>query len=685
LSKHRLPSQRVIIPLVLCLAVFVPLACYSQSDLTFDGLRITTSGSGQEGRSGTWLDEPFTLQVMDLTGAPLADVHVEFWVEDGSGAELSVEKARTNRQGIAGTQLRLGKNMEEHTLGAFVRHPDLGSGVVHFRAWSYNPKRIILWMIGGLGLFLYGMSLMTSNLQKVAGPKLRNVLRLLTSNRFAAIGMGAFVTALIQSSSATSVMVVGFVNAGLLQLQQALGVMIGANIGTTITGQLIAFKIDKYALPIIGVGFIIIMLSKRKQNRLWGEAILGFGLLFLGLSIMKQVLSPLGGSEVFRNFFVQFSTQPILGVAAGMLATLVIQSSSAMVGLTMALAAAGLIELQGAICLVLGENIGTTITAQLASIGSNRAARRAAWGHTMFNVLGVTGMVVIMYTSSFYVRLVESTSADIMRQVANSHTLFNMINAAIFIPLVGVLRRVVERLVPYSDEDVPVQPQYLERHLLDTPLVALDQAKSEIVRMAVLARQTVYRATTSFFDGDNASFKRVHALEQGIDNLQRDITQYLVELAKRSLTELESEQLPVLLHTVNDIEKIGDHAENIVELAERKKFQSVNLPNEALDEIRLLAGEVDRMADHTIKALQEHDVNEARKALEIEDRVNRLHTEMRQGYSRRLRKGEAGATSGLMFFDMVMNYEKMGDHYTNIAQAVLGELQWDKGVKAIQA
>jgi len=529
------------------------------------------------------------------------------------------------------------------------------------------------------------MSLMSSSLQKVAGPRLKNILRVLTSNRFAALGMGALVTAIIQSSSATSVMVVGFVNAALLQLQQAIGVIIGANIGTTITGQLIAFKIDRFALPIIGVGFAVIMLSKRKQNRLWGEAILGFGLLFLGLSIMKQVLAPLGGSQLFRNFFVQFSTQPILGVAAGMLATLIIQSSSATVGLTMALAASGLIDLRGAICLVLGENIGTTITAQIASVGSNRAARQTAWAHTMFNALGVSGMIILMYTSSFYIRLVELTSADIMRQVANSHTMFNVLNAAIFLPLTGVLRRVVERIVPRGDEEMPIEPQYLEKHLLDTPLVAIGQAKNEIVHMAVAARQIVQEATRSFFRGDNASFRRIHVLEQGIDSLQREITHYLVELAKRSLTELESEQLPVLLHTVNDIEKIGDHAENIVELAERKKFQSVRLSPDAMDELRLIADEVDRMATHTIAALRDDDTNEARRALEIEDTVNRLHTEMRQGYSRRLRKGEAGATSGLVFFDMVMNYEKMGDHYTNIAQAVLGELQWDKGVKAVRS
>jgi phosphate:Na+ symporter len=670
-----------------CLGQVEPISDYGHivPGHEFGDLRVFALGSGQEGRTGAWLEEPFSIEVYDTAGNPLSGVSVQFWIEDGADAELGVYEAVTDELGTAQTRFKLGGEMKQYTFSAFVKHPSLGSGIARFKARSYDPKRIVLWIIGGLGLFLYGISLMSSSLQKVAGQRLKNILKLLTSNRFVAVGMGAMVTALIQSSSATSVMVVGFVNAALLQLEQAIGVIIGANIGTTITGQLIAFKIDKYALPIIGVGFAVIMLSKRKQSRLWGEAVLGFGLLFLGLSIMKQVLTPLGGSELFHNFFVRFSTQPILGVLAGMLATLLIQSSSATVGLTMALAAAGLIGLRGAICLVLGENIGTTITAQLASIGSNQAARRAAWAHTMFNAIGVAIMVILMYTSSAYVRLVELTSNDIMRQVANSHTLFNIANAAVFLPLIGLLSKVVKKIVPVVEDDMPIEPKFLERHLLDTPLVAIGQAKSEIVRMAAIARSTVQEATRSFFAEKSAGFRRIHVLEQGIDNLQREITHYLVELTKRSLTEVESEQLPVLLHTVNDIEKIGDHAENIVELAERKKFQRVHLPTEAIEQIRMMADEVDRMAAHTIEALRNDDVNEARAALKIEDTVNRLHTELRQGYSRRLRKGQAGATSGLLFFDMVMNYEKVGDHYTNIAQAVLGELQWDKGVKAIQA
>jgi len=232
LSRQKPASLKIIIPLLLYLAVFIPSASFSQTDLTFDGLRVTTSGDGQEGRTGTWLKEPFTIRVTDAAGNPLTDVPVEFWLENGSKSELSAEKTLTDARGIASTRLKLGKNMEQHTLGAFIKHTSLGSGVIHMKAWSYDPKKIIMWLIGGLGLFLYGMSLMSSNLQKVAGPKLKNILRLLTINRFAAVGMGAFVTALIQSSSATSVMVVGFVNAGLLQLQRAIGVIIGANIAS---------------------------------------------------------------------------------------------------------------------------------------------------------------------------------------------------------------------------------------------------------------------------------------------------------------------------------------------------------------------------------------------------------------------------------------------------------------------
>ena len=664
-----------------------PVACaggatQTSERIVIDRMTIEITGDNQEGRSGKWLDEPLSLTITDSAGRSVSGAVVDFWVENGGKAELSEGTVTTDESGRASARLKLGKDTREYTVGAHVHHAELGSGVVEFTAQSYNVTRLVLFILGGLGLFLYGLSMLSNSLQRAAGQRLRSILKLLTSNRFLGLAVGAFITAVIQSSSATTVMVVGFVNAGLLQLQQAIGVVIGANVGTTITGQLIAFKIDKYSLPIIAIGFAMIMLSKRRRTRLWGEAILGFGLLFLGLSIMKETLSPLGGSGLVRDFFVRFSEQPILGVLAGMLATMLIQSSSATVGLTMALAATGLIDLRGAICLVLGENIGTTITAQIASIGTNKAARRAAWAHTMFNSAGVGGMLLIMYTSDFYVNLVRSTSGDVMRQVANSHTLFNVLNAALFIGLVGPLARLVRRLVPGEVEAIRVEPQYLEKHLLDTPFIAIEQARREIVRMATIAERAVRGSSRAFFDRDASYLKTVPVLEEGLDHLQREITHYMVEIARRSLTAVQSEQLPVLLHTINDLERIGDHAENILELAERRKYEKVEIPRDALEYLEAMFDEVSEMSGHVIKALENDDHDEATMALRIEDKLNRMHIEMRQNYAMRLGRGEADARSGLIFFDLVMNYEKIGDHYTNVAQAVLGELQWDKGVKA---
>jgi phosphate:Na+ symporter len=646
-------------------------------------MTVEITGNYQEGRSGRWLSEPLAVNITDASGSPVSGATVGFWVENGGKAELDVGTVTTGETGKASARLKLGKETRVYTVGAHIHHAELGSGVFEFTAQSYDVTWLVLFILGGLGLFLYGLSTLSRGLQQVAGRRLRSILNLLTSNRFMGVAVGAFITAVIQSSSATTVMVVGFVNAGLLQLQQAIGVIIGANVGTTITGQLIAFKIDKYSLPIIAIGFAVIMLSKRPRTKRWGEAILGFGLLFLGLSIMKDTLSPLGESSMVRDFFVRFSEQPILGVLAGMLATMLIQSSSATVGLTMALAATGLIDIRGAICLVLGENIGTTVTAQIASIGTNKAARRAAWAHTMFNSAGVIAMLIMMYTTDFYVNLVRSTSNDVMRQVANSHTFFNVVNAAVFIGFVGPIARLVRRIVPGDVDDLRVEPQYLERHLLNTPFVAMEQARKEIVRMAHIAEQAVSGASRAFFKGDTSYFKTVPMLEEGLDHLQREITHYLVELARRSLTTVQSEQLPVLLHTINDIERVGDHAENILELAERRKYEKVEIPSDAMEYLEAMCAEVMEMSRRAAKALENNDHEEARIALKIEDKINRMYIEMRQNYAMRLGKGEADVRSGLIFFDLVMNYEKIGDHYTNVAQAVLGELQWDKGVKAV--
>ncbi len=654
----------------------------TDSLLVLDNLRIELIGSNQEGRTGYWLKSPLKVRLTDSAGNPLAGVKVEFWIDGASDGELSNPHAITNAQGYATTNLKLPSKMGQYGVSALIEHPDLAGLRLRFKAIAFSPMMIAFGIIGGLGLFLYGMLLLSTSLQKVAGQRLRSLLEMLTSNRFVGAAVGAFVTGIIQSSSVTTVMVVGFVNAGLLKLQQAIGVIIGANIGTTVTGQIIAFKIDLYGLPLIGAGLAIMMLARLRQQRLWGEAIVGFGLLFVGLTLMKETLGSLGASYMMRSFFVNFSREPILGVLAGAIVTGIIQSSSATVGLTMALASAGLVDLRGAISLVLGENIGTTVTAQIAAIGSSRTARQAAWSHTLFNVLGVAYMLVILYSGNWYERLVELSSDDVMRQVANSHTFFNVINAALFLPMLPVLKAIVERIVPRKEDEELLEPRYLEKHLLDTPLVAINQVRNEIVRMANLAREAVRVSTQGLIGNNGACLERTRELEDAIDNFQGAITHYLVELARRSLTEVESEQLPVLLHTINDLERVGDHAENIVELAERKMIHKISIGEDIVAQINLISNEVDIMACHMIAALAENNHDEAKQVLKIEERINKLYFEMKQGFGQKLAGGEAGVSSGVLFFDLIMNYERIGDHYTNIAQAVLGEFQWDKGLKA---
>lgn len=655
----------------------------SDSLLVVNHLRIRIEGNEQEARAGCWLKYPIRIHLSDSLGIPVSGVEVEFWIEGASDGEVSNPRTATDANGFATTRVRLPSKMGQCDISALVKHQDLAGVRVRLRAFGFSPTRMAFGIIGGLGLFLYGMLLLSTSLQRVAGPRLRNLLEMLTSNRIVGAAVGTFVTAVIQSSSVTTVMVVGFVNAGLLKLQQAIGVIIGANIGTTVTGQIIAFKIDMYGLPLIGIGLAIMMLARLRQQRLWGEAIVGFGLLFVGLTLMKETLGILGSSHAMKAFFVRFSTEPILGILAGAIVTGIVQSSSATVGLTMALAAAGLVDLRGAISLVLGENIGTTVTAQIAAIGSNRVARQAAWSHTLFNVLGVTYMTIILYAGNWYERLIELSSDDVMRQVANSHTFFNVVNAVLFLPLLPLLKRLVERIVPAKPGEVALEPRHLERHLLDTPLVAIAQVRNEIVRMANLAREAV-RVSTRGLTGSNSScLERARDLEDAIDNFQGAITHYLVELARRPLSEVESEQLPVLLHTINDLERVGDHAENIVELAERKQIQKIRIPEDLSEQISLIANEVDVMASYMIQALAKNDHDQAKHVLQLEDRLNKLYFEMKQGFGQRLAGGAAEVSAGVLFFDLIMNYERVGDHYTNIAQAVLGEFQWDKGLKAI--
>jgi len=549
-------------------------------------------------------------------------------------------------------------------------------------------RELVFGLIGGLGLLLFGMMLMSEGLQKVAGAKLKQVLKFLTDKSIVGVLVGTIVTAIIQSSSATSVMMIGFVNAGLMTLRQAIGVIMGANIGTTITAQLIAFQLDKYALPAIGIGFGLMFFGKQKRLKFWGQVLLGFGLLFFGLVVIKQVFAPLKDMPQVSDFFVRFSSNPLLGILAGILITLLLQSSSAVVGFIMALALVGVIDFTTAISAMLGSNIGTTVTAQLASIGTSIPSRRTAMAHTIEKTIGVLIVLPFVYTGAFQ-RLVDVitpgivTDGNIMRHVANAHTMFNVSCTMIFLPFIPLIAKIATFLVPGEVELDHAQPKYLEEHLLATPSIAIDQSVKEIVGMLDLSKLAVNEAMRSFFDKDPNLLKKVSKKEDAIDNLQSEITGYVVKISQGDLTPEESEKLPVLLHSVNDVERIGDHAENLAELAERAIEEKLPFSDTAIGELKDIYREVDSMMEDVKEAFFSQRPDCAKRALAREDKINKLQLQLRGNHIRRLNERRCVPLSGVIFLDFVNNLEKIGDHLTNIAQAICGSLQYDKVTKVI--
>jgi len=536
-------------------------------------------------------------------------------------------------------------------------------------------QEIIFGVLGGLGLFIYGIREMSEGLHKASGDKMRKIMHSLTGGPKRGVLVGAGVTSLVQSSSATTVMVVGFVNAGLMTLTQALGVIFGANIGTTITAQLIAFKLTDYALPIIGIGMIMAIVSKRRLYKNIAEFLLGFGILFLGLSILTQVIRPLGDSLVFRDILVGFSKNPLLGILAGALVTAVFQSSSVTTGMILGLSMAGLIDLNSALPLILGCNVGTCVTALIASFGTSVAAKRAAVAHIIFNIAGV--LIFLPFLGPFR-RLVSFTSTDITREIANAHTLFNVINTLIFIPLIPLFAKFLTVVIKgKEEEEVEYLPKYLEKRLLNTPPIAIDASIKEIVRTLGLTKKMVRISIDSFLANDLRSLEKITRREEAVDSLREAITNYLVQLMQQELSHDESKKIPSLIHAINDVERIGDHAENLRDLAEQKIENRLSFTPLAIEEIRKMYGEIDKMIDCSVKALQQNDVNEAKFIIEQECQINSMRDRLRDNHTKRLEERKCNVLSGVVFLDIVSNLEKIGDHLNNVAQAVMQGLQWN--------
>jgi len=554
-------------------------------------------------------------------------------------------------------------------------------------------RDMIFKTVGGLGLFLFGMVLMSEGLKKAAGQKLKSILESMTKRTFVGFLVGAGVTAIIQASGATTVIVVGLVNAGLLTLKQAIGVIIGSNVGTSATAWLVsisglgALDVTMYALPAVGVGFLLYIGGRTRKMKSIGEIMLGFGVLFLGIGFMKDAFGPLEKSQRVQELFVIVGSRPLLALLIGMGLTILLQSSSAAIAIVQLLAMGGafgtnwMAALNAAIPFVLGANIGTTITAQLAALQANRNGKRAAWAHTMFNVLG--SIIAYPFVQLGWFRALvlavspwELGPTTVAASIAIAHSVFNIANSCIFLPLSPVLAKVAVWLVPVRPSEVATPPVVLEKHLLDTPEIAIEQAKRQIVYMAKTAKRAFRQSIDGIIEDDRKKLDSVREIEDFIDSLQFEITSYLSALSSKPLADGISVRLPVFLHAVNDLERIGDHAINIIEIAQRKIEQKLSFSNPAMAEAEKLREEADQMFDDVIAALETGDIKAARAALVIEKRLNQLQLDFRRSHVQRMTEGVSTPETGLIFIDLVDNVEKIGDHLTNIAQAAIGGLQW---------
>ncbi len=550
--------------------------------------------------------------------------------------------------------------------------------------------------LGGLGLFLYGMRIMSEGLQKVAGNRLQQVLEKLTTNRIAAFLVGTTVTAIVQSSSATTVMVVGFVNAGLMNLMQAIGVILGANIGTTVTAQMIAFKVTQYALPAIGIGVALKFFSRNRRWQYIGEILLGFGMLFYGLDVMKDGFAVIKTQPFFQNAFVTFSQNHIMAVVAGALLTIILQSSSATVGITMTLAASGALTFTGGLGLILGENIGTTITALIASIGTNVPAKRAARAHMMINVLGVAYVLLlfplfakivdsftpgnpdmVIATSQQAVQYAMSVGDKpfIARHLANAHTFFNVFNCMIFLPLVGILAKICIWMVPAGDdEEDTYHLRYLDNRLLDTPPLALAQARKETAWMANICFRMFEQTMECFDNFSQKLVDKVYRKEETIDMLQKEITDFLVNVSQSSTTPELSREVNSIMYMVNNLERLGDHCENLIHLIDRKHEDRIEFSDEAMTEIADITEKTREFCRHVVNGL-EHGMSDnfMLKAKTLEGSINNLEDRYRNRHIERLSANCCSVVPGLVFIDILTNFEKIGDHCFNICETIAGE------------
>ena len=522
-------------------------------------------------------------------------------------------------------------------------------------------------LIGGVALLLLGITMMGHGLERAAGNSLRKILSALTNNLLMGVGLGTVVTSIIQSSSAVTVLVVGFVNAGLMTLKQALGVIYGANIGTTMTGQIMRLKITDYALPIIAIGVILNLAAKSDRNKNLGNAITGFGILFLGLTTLGSGSAYVKSNPWLQELIINYTKNPLAAVAIGAFATAIIQSSSASTGLVIALAQVGLLDFHSAAGIILGNNIGTCITAWLASLHTDRAARRTAYAHVLFNI---TGVLLILPFFEQAVNFIQTTAPDVVGQIANIHTLFNIGTTLLFIPLTGWFVKLLYHLVPEVEGQITYGPRYLNKLLLETPEAAFAALYKELQHCHEVATLMVKQIFQSVFENDRATLPDVLKEEDILNNLQSELISYVVLLSKQRLDIDQSQQIPAILHIVGDAERIGDHAKDMVELAHNKTEEKIIFSEEAHLELHQIQEQMLELAGLAQKALeyQEENPQLLNQAKSLEYSIKHLTEQGRMGHMTRLEVGSCTVRAGILYMDILSHLERISEHYANMVR-----------------
>ncbi|HIT64963.1 MAG TPA: Na/Pi cotransporter family protein [Candidatus Ventrimonas merdavium] len=548
--------------------------------------------------------------------------------------------------------------------------------------------------LGGLGMFLYGMTIMADGMQKTAGSKMSSFLGMLTNNRFLAVALGALITAIIQSSGATTVMVVGFVSAGVLTLNQAVGVIMGANIGTTITAWIVsmsqlgdAFEIMKpgfYAPAIIGIGALLLVFAKGPKKRMAGEISIGLGLLFIGLDFMSGSISPYTDAPIFADAFALLGGNPLLGMVIGAVVTAILQSSSASVGILQTLAMNGVVTTNAAIYITLGQNIGSCVTAMISSMGSSRTAKRAAVIHLTFNVIGA--ILVGSLGFVFFAMRPDFAASEISAvQISMFHTVFNLSMTAILFPFANQLVKISGLVVKekeekqavadeVQDQEMAAALKHLDKRIFESPAFALETASLEVVHMGQITLDNVKLALESLLEGSAEKAQEVYKVEKTINNMEKMLTEYLIKVDSLSLTERQKQVATNLFYSISDIERVGDHAENLAEQAEYMIEHQLDFSQTGYEDLRRIGSSVIKSFSYSIEARQSGSMDAIRKVSQYEDDVDLQEEELREKNIERLTSGACKASAGVAFLDVISNLERISDHAYNLAGYVKNEL-----------